>query len=259
MGKHRALAIAVLMGVLFLGWGFFNRVEIKQQINLWRQKKNLPPAVEVKVATKQANVEKSKEVLLPASAKLPTEINLAVPFISQAPYEVWDAVHKEACEEAAAIMLAGFFQGQKKIEKETAELELQKLVEWEKQKFGYFEDTTALEVAIIMREYFGLPNARAISISSIEDVKKELAAERPVIVPVAGRLLKNPYYRQPGPLYHMLVIKGYTKDGFFITNDPGTRRGADFTYKFEVLYKAIHDWRADGDILKGRKVMIIIE
>ncbi len=56
----------------------------------------------------------------------------------------------------------------------------------------------------------------------------------------------------------MLVIKGYTADGKFITNDPGTRRGADFLYSAATLLNANHDWRADGKVDRGRKVVLIV-
>ena len=48
----------------------------------------------------------------------------------------------------------------------------------------------------------------------------------PVLLPAAGRLLRNPYFSGQGPLYHMLVVKGYTRDGKIITDDPGTRLAA---------------------------------
>ena len=81
---------------------------------------------------------------------------------------------------------------------------------------------------------------------------------RPVIVPAAGRLLKNPFFKQPGPYYHMLVIKGVTADGKFITHDPGTKRGADFLYGQEALYNAINDWDDARGTLSGRKAMIVV-
>ena len=61
-----------------------------------------------------------------------------------------------------------------------------------------------------------------------------------------------------GPLYHMLVVKGYTKDGTIITNDPGTRRGADFLYDPDALFNAVHDWNG-GNVNEGAKVMVVVE
>ena len=58
----------------------------------------------------------------------------------------------------------------------------------------------------------------------------------------------------------MLVIRGWTKDGMIITNDPGTKRGEGFLYKPEVLLNAIHDWTgSDATMTQGRQVMIVAE
>lgn len=190
-------------------------------------------------------------------AALPTEFNLAVPFTSQAPFEVWDEVHQEACEEAALMMVDAFFD-RHTFSRVSAENEIQDLVAWQKQTFGYFKDTTAEETARILREKYGYENVRVVYDPTIDDVKREVARGRPVILPAAGRLLGNRYFREPGPLYHMLLVRGWTKDGMIITNDPGTKRGEGYLYKPEVLMNAVHDWNG-GDVENGRKVMIVVE
>jgi len=53
------------------------------------------------------------------------------------------------------------------------------------------------------------------------------------------------------------VIKGFLSDGQIITNDPGTRKGADYLYDPQILLDAIHDWN-DGDVPRGEKNMIVI-
>lgn len=193
----------------------------------------------------------------PGVEKLPSAINLNVPFTSQAPQAVWDEDHNEFCEEASVLMVARFWQGRKIPSKNDAERSLQQLKRWQLKKFGFFKDTTAEETATILREYFKLKGVTVLKNPSVADIKREVAAHNPVIVPAAGRLLGNPFFRQPGPLYHMLVIKGYTKEGKFITNDPGTRRGADFVYQPKVLMNAMHDWNG-GDVLHGRKAVIVV-
>ena len=55
----------------------------------------------------------------------------------------------------------------------------------------------------------------------------------------------------------MLVIKGYTKDGRFITNDPGTRRGANYLYDPNIVLNAIHYWNG-GDVKNGKKAVIVV-
>jgi hypothetical protein len=88
-------------------------------------------------------------------------------------------------------------------------------------------------------------------------MKAALAEGKLIIVPAAGRQLGNPFFQTPGPPYHMLVLRGYTKDGHVITNDPGTKRGENFAYTWTTLINAIHDWNG-GDVENGAKVVIVI-
>jgi hypothetical protein len=56
----------------------------------------------------------------------------------------------------------------------------------------------------------------------------------------------------------MLVVRGWTKEGMIITNDPGTKRGEGYLYEPDVLINAVHDW-SGGDVENGRKAMIVVE
>lgn len=192
-----------------------------------------------------------------AITQLPTTANLNVPFTSQAPSGNWDLLFKEACEEASILMVDKFYKGQSFVNASKTEDEIKKIVDFEEQKLGFRLDTDAKQTAQILKDYFGYTNIRVEYNITIDDIKKELAQGKPVIVPAAGRMLGNPNYRQPGPLYHMLVVKGYTQTKF-ITNDPGTRRGKDFTYSFDKFYNAIHDWN-NGNVDQGRKAMIVVD
>lgn len=188
-------------------------------------------------------------------AELPGALNLNIPFASQAPFGNWDMPYQETCEEASVIMAHRYFTGQS-LDADTMDKELLALIKWEEETFGYYKDTTAEEVARILREYFGHKKVEVLYEFTIDDIKKEIAAGHPVILPAAGRLLPNPYFRQPGPVYHALVVKGYTESKI-ITNDPGTRKGKDFLYDPQTLMKAIHNWNAEN-ILDGEKVMIVV-
>ena len=130
-------------------------------------------------------------------------------------------------------------------------------MDFEVKRFGYHRDTNVEEVAIVFREFYGIKAIKIVNDPTVEDIKKSLTEKKAVVVPAAGRQLYNPYFTPPGPLYHMLVIKGFTKDGKFITNDPGTRNGANFIYKSDVLMNAIHDWNG-GDVVNGKKVIIVV-
>jgi hypothetical protein len=191
-------------------------------------------------------------------SSLPPVFNLAVPFTSQAPYANWDEVHEDTCEEAALYMVDEFYKGTPvgQITAAVAEAELLKIVEFEKVLFGFFESTTAMQIALLAEQMYGYEKAEVVEGPSVEDLKKYIVAGYPVIVPTAGRMLGNPNFTGEGPLYHALVLKGFTETTF-VTNDPGTRRGADYQYDFETVMNAMHDWNG-GDVENGNKVVIIV-
>ncbi len=198
------------------------------------------------------------------ASPLPRSVNLNVPFTVQAPFANWDRTHEEACEEAATLMVHKYWdkaeskdQKAEKIPPQEAEQAIQDLVQFQKKRYGFFESTTAKETTRFIKDKWGYTTADLIENPTLAQMKKELAAGFPIIVPAAGRQLGNPNFKRPGPLYHMLVIKGYTADGWIITNDPGTRRGADYRYRPNGLLNAIHDWNG-GKVESGRKVMIIV-
>lgn len=187
---------------------------------------------------------------------LPAEINLAAPFTSQAPLVNWDAEHEEFCEEASILMAARALQGRSIKDVNDAENALQQIKAWEMEHLGFFESTTAAETARIVKEFYGL-EADLIYNPTIADLKNQLAAGHYIVVPAAGRELHNPNFKQPGPLYHMLLLKGYTRKNEFITNDPGTRNGRNYVYQESVLMAAIHDWNG-GDVNNGQAVVIVV-
>jgi len=203
--------------------------------------------------------EGGDQALLPVERDeaLPTSINLAVPFTPQAPHANWDLPYQEACEEASLLMVVRYKKDELIASAEDADQEILKLVEFQNTFLGDYKDTTAEETAEIARTYYGFDDTEVLYDPTIEDIKRELAEGNPVIVPAAGRQLPNPHFHSPGPLYHMLVIRGYTQD-LFITNDPGTKRGEEFTYEYRDLLNAMHDWNG-GDVEGGRKVMIVVK
>ncbi len=198
---------------------------------------------------------------------LAAQVNLNVPFTSQSPFGTWDAVGKEACEEASILMAQWYAQGKNgkneggyanRIPQQEAQDRVLELVDWQKQILGYWEDTTTEETLRVLKEKLGVTNARLATEISSAAFKKELSQGNIIVIPAAGQLLKNPNFKAPGPPYHMLVIRGYNDQGF-ITNDPGTRRGEGFIYTEANLLDAIHDWTgSDATITSGRKTAIII-
>jgi hypothetical protein len=187
---------------------------------------------------------------------IPESINLAIPFTSQAPHANWDLPYQEACEEASMLMAARFLQGRTIDGANDADQAILQLVDHATNVMHYPIDSTAQETANILEDFYDL-DTELIYNFTWEDVKKALAQGYPVILPAAGRQLGNPNFTSPGPIYHMLIIKGYTSS-VVITNDPGTRKGADYQYSYDTLLHAAHDWNS-GDVANGKKVIIVVK
>jgi len=190
--------------------------------------------------------------------KILEKILIQVPFTVQAPFAIWDEYHEEACEEASLIMVAYFLKN-KKLNPEISEQEIQALIKFQIESYGDYRDSSAKELVKLAKDFYGIKNLEAVYDFSQEDLKKYLSQGNPIIIPVAGRLLGNPYFKAPGPLYHNLVLVGYNGDRI-ITNDPGTKRGEKYSYDAGVLYRAIHDFTGKKEnIEKGRKAIIIVK
>jgi hypothetical protein len=185
-------------------------------------------------------------------------INLPVPFTTQAPHANWDMPYQEACEEAAALMAIRYVFGNPIFDAEDADAGILDLVKANEDILGYPADQTAKQLRDLILEIDPKIPVALLSHPSVDDLRKELSQGNVVIVPAAGRKLLNPFYRQPGPLYHMIVLRGYTEDGYFITNDPGTKKGEGYLYPFDVVMEAMGDWN-NGKPEKGEKVVLVLQ
>lgn len=167
-------------------------------------------------------------------------INLAVPFTSQAPTANWAQPFQDACEESSLIMVEHYYANKKMPDKLAVEKIILDMVDWEVKTWGVHPELpVAKEIELALAMYN--QKMEVVENLTVEKIKDLLRQGRPVIVPADGKKLDNPNFQNGGPVYHMLVIKGFTGDKF-ITNDPGTRLGADFIYTQDNLMYAIADW-----------------
>jgi len=274
MRKIRTKIIVFILIILLFGATLFlNRVRLRSLYDGWTRP-TLPEAQKFQDASFKLQDEERESTSVQDDSvsrqlpitnyQLPTEYNLDVPFQSQAPTLNWDMPYQEACEEASLIMADAFFNG-RGLTVEGMDTSIKKLVDWQMKRFGYYEDTTPAEVVIIAQEYFNLKATLDYDVS-VDNIKKYISQNKLILAPAAGKILPNPNFKNGGPLYHMLIIRGYTQDKF-ITNDPGTKRGEEFVYKYNDLLNAIHAWpRASGgskrdvteaEMLTGEKVMVV--
>ena len=207
----------------------------------------------VKNTESSASVGNEPEIF--SNTALPKSVLIEVPFSSQAPDGNWDPPYDEACEEISLIMAQRYLTNQSFTPQE-ADQEIRNLTTWvELQNLPV--DITAEQLAQVASEYYNL-QTKIMNEPTVDDLKQELAAGNPVILPLAGQRLGNPYYSGDGPPYHMLTVIGYTSTQF-ITNDPGTKRGAGYKYNYDVLMSAIHNWTGSKETIgQGEAVALVV-
>jgi hypothetical protein len=169
--------------------------------------------------------------------------SLTVPFTSQAPYGNWDEPWQNACEEATIHMVDSYYRSNTMpdIERGEARAEISRILSIKENKYGKSLDESADTIVDLINNYFTW-EAYTVDAPSIFDIKREIDAGRPIIVPTDGRELTNPFFRGSGPEYHTIIIVGYDDhEEEFITHEPGTRHGKNFRYPYTMIMNAMHD------------------
>jgi hypothetical protein len=194
---------------------------------------------------------------VPIPKPLPASVILAVPFSSQAPNGDWS--RNEDCEETSITMANAFLTGttEDKLPAAAAQNAIDNLKKWEQENLGYNANTgvdATREMAI------GAFDLKITPIQNFteDDLKYALNNNQPILLPINAKLLPDTHYVNGGPLYHMIVIRGYKGDTF-IVNDPGTTDGDGNEYTFSVLLNASADWNeATKSIDPTRKFALIV-
>jgi len=185
----------------------------------------------------EADASKEQEIS-EVQLQKPKATLLDIPFASQAPLGDWNQPYQDACEEASIVMIK-YYKNRLSLSKESMKLEITQAVDWQVKNWGGHRDLDAKDTLKFAEDYFGLQGT-IINQPTAETIKEQLVLGNPVILPTAGRKLKNPNFRGLGPIYHMLVVRGYDdKISKFITNDPGTRKGERYLYDYDLLIAAI--------------------
>lgn len=203
------------------------------------------PAAEIEPA--------STQTVEPPKTELPTKNEVfkqEVPFVVQAPFGNWrDPNFQNACEEASVVMAMSWLNGEKNLSPTEAQRRILEIIDFENKTFGYSVDTDVFDLQQIFSQHFKKPNTTIKENPTVADIVAELQQGKVVLVPAFGQALKNPNFTQPGPVAHMLVLTGYdptTQE--FITNDPGTKKGASYRYPQEVLWGAIWSYASGKDV-----------
>lgn len=187
----------------------------------------------------------------------PTTFAMQVPFSSQAPNNNWS--RNEDCEETSITMANAYLTGstEDKLNTDAAQFAINTLKKWEQDNLGYNANTGIDATTKMAEGAFGL-KVKQVPNFTEQDLKTELLNRHPILLALNARLLGNPKYQDSGPLYHMIVLRGYNQKGFFV-NDPGTDGGDGSTYSFDVLKNASADWNNVTKAMEtDRKIALVL-
>lgn len=195
---------------------------------------------------------------------IPNQVHHTVPFTAQAPFGEWsDPRQQDACEEATTLMAVKWARSETIASRELAKGELLKIADFQTKSYGDNRDTSAQDtLSRIFKDYYQFNNVKLVpSITSEQEIIRELAKGNLVITPMNGQALNNPGFTAPGPERHMVLVIGYdntTEE--FITNDPGIRAGQDYRYPYTTFFRAIRDYETGYHlpITSTEKPMIVI-
>ncbi|MBI5654763.1 C39 family peptidase [Candidatus Uhrbacteria bacterium] len=178
---------------------------------------------------------------------LPKQVELEVPFVPEAPGGDWSGPWKNACEEASLVMAEEFYRGNTTMSVQAAKTRMTELFRYQDKNWGSNANSDAARTAYIANQIMDF-TAVVVTDPTLEDIKKEVAAGRPVITLNHGKELGNPNtpFLATGSFYHMLVVIGYDDEtGEFITNDDGDEKeGAGKRYEYAHFMASIHDYVA---------------
>lgn len=172
------------------------------------------------------------------------ESYIDVDFVPQAPFADWgDLRQQEACEEASAFMAVSWATNHDFTYEEARDTFVT-MSNWEENNWGYYHDTSAEDTSErILSMYLGFSNYEVARDISTWDIREELQNGNVVIVPINGQTIGNPYFVQPGPERHMILVVGFdASTNEFITKDPGTRHGDDLRYTESNMSRSLRDY-----------------
>jgi hypothetical protein len=186
--------------------------------------------------------------------EIATQANLEVPYISEAPEDIWTGSWKNACEEAVIAMADKYYADAKDVSVAEAKGYLQNLFDVQQKEYGSDANSDASRTLEIIQNHANF-RAKLVVNPTIENIKAELDAGRPVLGFHRGFDLQNQNipFLATGSSYHTTVIKGYDDEkGVFITHDPGdSKEGVDHPYEYELFMNSLHDYNYKTQLANG--------
>lgn len=245
------IIVAGLSSLLATGYYGYRAVKYQKEpvpkaIDMVQLQKTSTPTINNKIGQTGSSREnqppnvQTSDSINPLPLPIPPSLNLKMTFYSQAPFGNWSMPWQEACEEASVLLVANAYYNKNWTRTQFND-QILNLVDWQNKHFGNYMDTNMAHTGQMLEQVLGLKSITHEN-PSLADVKTILNKGHLIIMPFAGKKLGNPNYTNGGPVYHVLVIKGYKEGEKVITADVGTRNGEDYVYKWGILQNAMHDF-----------------
>lgn len=196
-----------------------------------------------KFKTKNINNLQEKQALI-----LQKEKELNIKFYSQFPLDVstwkkYQEPYQNFCEESSLLNWYYYLTWKEPTLKEYNK-DLLKLKELEELLFEWWYKHTSLEDTLKLLIVFQNDQEilwKIVENPTIELIKENISLWNPIIVPLYWKWLSNSLFLWWWPIYHNLLIKGYTEENF-IVNEVGVSKWNWYNYKIEEIMKNIHNF-----------------
>lgn len=177
-----------------------------------------------------------------------------VPFISEAPDNNWVSPWKNACEEASIAMVYAYYNNKTNITIAEQKDFMQILFDMQDKLYGSNANSDAKRSNYLINNYSSF-TGRVVNNPTIEQIKKEIDNNHPVITFHYGFDLKNPNipFLASGTSYHSTVVVGYddSKKAFIVNDSGDDIDGKNHLYGYSLYMHSLHDYnfqtnKADG-------------
>jgi hypothetical protein len=244
--------LVVFLVTAIVGTATWLILQIRADIKVAKTELSTPPTIHIQLTKSPTPTATTEPTVTHAPTKNPKSL-ASIPFYSQAPKGIWDLDHEDACEEASMFMVHYWLKNERP-SLTAYDTELLKLIRWQEAR-GYGISEGIEEMKQIAHDYFSMDTAIK-TIENADQLRTILDAGTAIIFPADGRLLRNPNFRDGGPPFHVLVLKGYS-DSYFTSNDPGTRNGESYKYHADVIMEALGNWNGSRVDRNDRRVLLV--
>lgn len=193
-----------------------------------------------------------------ASATLAERVQLSVPYIIEIPDGTWTGPWKNACEEASMSMIDQYYQGVTKVRRQDSKKLMWPLFVYQDKVWGSNSDSNASRTAQIIEANLDYDTTIKRN-PTLEEIKDELRAGRPVMSFHYAKYLSNPdhRFRVNGSYFHVMVISGFDEaKKKFIVEDGGAENGLDYLYSYDTIMNTLGDFNHTTKKVDGLPTVI---